>query len=92
MMKATTPRISAAAAIGPNVLRVTWKNGHADQIDLSEWIDTGSAILAPLRDPSVFGGPHVADYGASVVWGDDDDLRIDALHLERIAGRSRKSA
>src|SRR6185295_3009671 len=53
-------------------------------IDLSEWIDTGGAILGPLRDPGVFGSPPVADYGASIAWGDDDDLRIDAVHLERI--------
>jgi hypothetical protein len=91
-MSAASSRILAVASLSPNVLRVMWKNGRADQIDLSEWIDTGGDVLAPLRDPSVFDSAHVADYGASVFWGDDDDLRIDAVHLERIAGRPHKSA
>jgi len=93
VMKQTTPRILAATAIGPTVLQVKWQDESVDRIDLSDWIRIGGDTLAPLRDPDVFGNPCVADYGASIAWDGDDDLRIDAVHLERIAADSpRKTA
>ncbi|MEA2870178.1 MAG: hypothetical protein QOH67_154 [Hyphomicrobiales bacterium] len=89
-MKGITSRIVAVTAVGPSVLRVKWKNRPADRIDLSGWIETGGAVLARLRDPDVFGNPRVADYGASIAWGNDDDLCIDSVHLKQIAaGQSR---
>jgi len=83
-MKEMPSRIAAVTAIAPSVLRVEWKDRSADRIDLSGWIETGGDVLALLRDPAVFGNPRVADYGASIAWG-DDDLRIDAVHLKQLA-------
>jgi hypothetical protein len=89
-MDRTMPRISAVGAVAAGVLKIKWKDRSADRIDLSGWIATGGDILAPLRDADTFKSPRVSDYGASVAWGDaDDDLRIDAVHLEQIAAEQR---
>jgi type IV secretory pathway TrbD component len=88
-MNETMPRISTVGAIAPGVLRVKWKDSGADRVDLSGWIATGGDILAPLRDNEVFRNPYVSDYGAGVAWGEDDDLRIDAVHLQQIAAEQR---
>jgi hypothetical protein len=89
-MNQTMPRISAVGAIAPGVLRVKWKDRSADRVDLSGWIATGGDVLAPLRDGDLFKSPRVSDYGASVAWGGgDDDLRIDAVHLQQIAAEQR---
>jgi len=75
--------------MGAGVVRVKWKDRSSDRVDLSGWIATGGEVLAALRDGEVFKNPRVSEYGASIAWGDDDDLRIDALHLEQIAAEQR---
>jgi hypothetical protein len=49
----------------------------------------GDSILARLRDPAVFKTARVGLYGSMVAWADNDDLAIDALHLQRIADEQR---
>ena len=88
-MSGTIPRLRSVAARGPGVLIVKWRGGGTDQVDLNGWIATGGAILAPLRQSEIFARPRVADYGAAVAWKKDDDLRIDAIHLEQIASEQR---
>ncbi|MEA2878803.1 MAG: hypothetical protein QOF14_3999 [Hyphomicrobiales bacterium] len=88
-MDQTMPRISAVGAVGESVIKVKWKDRSSDRIDLSGWIATGGDILAPLHNGDVFKSPRVSEYGASVAWGEDDDLRIDAVHLEQIAAEQR---
>jgi hypothetical protein len=88
-MNRTTPRIQTVGAVAPGVIKVKWKDRSADRIDLSGWIAMGGDILAPLREAEVFRSPRVSDYGAGVAWGEEDDLRIDAVHLEQIAGEQR---
>jgi len=83
-----TPRIRSVAAVDPVTLSVKWRRGGTDRVDLAGWIATGGAILAPLRRPDAFGRPRVADFGTAVAW-DDNDLRIDAVHLEAIAEEQR---
>jgi hypothetical protein len=83
------PRISAVGAVAPGVLKVKWKDRSSDRIDLSGWIATGGEILRMLRERDVFNRPRVSEYGANVAWGEDDDLRIDAVHLEQIAIEQR---
>lgn len=87
-MNKTTPRIEAIAIEGPNVIRVHWRGGAADMVDLSGWIATGGDMLAPLADRMVFQRATVDDYGASIEW-DDGDLAIDAAHLEALATEQR---
>jgi type IV secretory pathway TrbD component len=78
------PRIERIAVRGPTTLRVKWRRGASEDIDLAGWIATGGDILAQLSNLDVFNKARVAEYGTAVAW-DDDDLRIDAVHLERIA-------
>jgi hypothetical protein len=82
-------RISAVGVLGAGVIEVKWKDCVSDRIDLSGWIAGGGAILDPLRQIGVFNTPRISEYGASIVWGDHDDLRIDAAHLEQIAAEQR---
>jgi hypothetical protein len=82
------PRIQAVAAEGPTTLRIRWKRGAAERVDLGGWIASGGEILAALNEPAVFGKPKVAEYGAAVAW-DGDDLRIDAVHLQQLALEQR---
>jgi hypothetical protein len=89
MASKNLPRIQSVAAEGPTMLKVKWKGGSANSIDLAGWIATGSPALAPLKDPAIFSHPRVVEYGTAVAWDDDDDLMIDAAHLELIASEQR---
>ncbi|HEY7243781.1 MAG TPA: hypothetical protein VH678_07845 [Xanthobacteraceae bacterium] len=78
------PRIERAVARRPTTLRIKWRSGRSVDIDLAGWIATGGDILAPLNNSALFAKARIADYGAAVTW-DDEDLRIDAVHLEHLA-------
>ncbi|HWP14274.1 MAG TPA: hypothetical protein VNM46_01475 [Xanthobacteraceae bacterium] len=88
-MDQSMPRVATVGSSGAGVITVKWKDRTSDRVDLSGWIATGGDILAPLRDEEIFGSPRVSEYGASIAWGNDDDLRIDATHLELIAAEQR---
>ena len=83
-----TPRIERVVVRGPTTLRIKWRRGPSDDIDLAGWIATGGNTLAPLYNSDLFGKARIADYGAAVAWN-DDDLRIDAVHLEQLALEQR---
>lgn len=83
------PRIATVGAVAPAVIKVKWKDRSSDRIDLSGWIATGGEILAPLHAAQLFNSPRVSEYGSSIAWGDGDDLRIDAVHLEQLAAEQR---
>ena len=82
------PRIERVVARKPTKLRIKWRRGPSDDIDLAGWIATGGDILASLNNSDVFGKARIADYGAAIAWN-DDDLRIDAVHLEQLAQEQR---
>jgi hypothetical protein len=82
-------RISKVKAVGPSTIEVTWKGGGIDRIELTAWVGTGNSILASLRDPAVFKTARVGLYGSMIAWADNDDLAIDALHLQRIVDEQR---
>ena len=70
------------------MLHIKWKQGSIDQVELAGWIAAGGEILSALIEPAVFATAKIADYGSSVAW-DDDDLRIDAAHLDLLAREQR---
>jgi hypothetical protein len=82
------PRIQKVAATGSSTLKVKWKGGPTEVVELAGWIATGGDILAPLQNSRVFGKPFVDDYGSVVAW-DEGDLRIDAVHLEQLVCEQR---
>lgn len=84
-------RLAAVVAEPPAVLMVTWQDGSADRVDLSDWIAGGGPAFAALTDSRTFATAAVADFGSAVQWGDDEDLAIDAPHLEMLAEQQRPS-
>jgi hypothetical protein len=82
------PRVERVAVRGPTTLRIKWRRGASDDVDLAGWIATGGEILAQLGSQDIFDKARVADHGAAIAW-DDDDLRIDAAHLEQLALEQR---
>lgn len=84
------PRIKSAKVAGPTALDIKWAGGDTDRIELGGWIATGGDVLAALRDPAVFRRARTGNFGASVEWGENDDLAIDAVHLARIASEQRR--
>lgn len=84
------PRIDVVSAETDTALRVTWKGGGEDVIELAGWLARLSEPLAALKTPAVFREPILTSYGAAVAWGDPDgDLAIDAYHLSLIAAEQR---
>ncbi|SFL87003.1 DUF2442 domain-containing protein [Methylorubrum salsuginis] len=81
-MTTKIPRIAAVTVAAPSALAVRFDDGTETQVELAGWIATGGTLLAPLRDPAVFGTARIGLYGGSVAWGEEDgDLAIDAHHL-----------
>lgn len=83
------PRIARVQALDGSRLRVTWRSGDDVVIDLTGWIASGGALLAPLRVATVFATAATDEYGADVIWVGPGNLAIDALHLARIADAQR---
>jgi len=77
MMK--PPRIEGVEMIAPLRLRIAWSTGESLDVDLSESINRLQA-LAPLRDPGLFAGVQVGEWGHSLVWNDEVDLGADRLY------------
>jgi hypothetical protein len=82
------PRIERVAVRRPTTLRVKWRGGATDDVDLAGWIATGGDILIRLSNADLFANATVVDHGTAVAW-DEDDLRIDAVHLELLAKEQR---
>lgn len=83
------PRIRNVRVVGDSNIEVTWEDRRRDQVNLIGWIATGGEILAPLGSAQVFATARVGEHGASIEWGDDEDLAIDAVHLAKIAAKQR---
>lgn len=83
-------RIATIEPAPPSTLIVRWRDGKQTRVDLADWIATGGALLAPLREPALFATARTGLYGASIVWGEEDgDLAIDAFHLSLIAAKQQ---
>jgi hypothetical protein len=65
-------RKTAAEAVLPGVLKLTWNAGYEGTVDLCGTIADGE-IFEPIRNPEDFNNVRVADYGHNIYWGDADD-------------------
>ena len=89
-MAETMPRIEAVSIEGAGRLSVNWRGKtRKDMVNLLGWIATGGETLAPLKIPPIFSKASIGNYGAAIVW-DDDDLAIDAQHVMLPAHEQKK--
>jgi Protein of unknown function (DUF2442) len=65
-------RITAAEAVLPGVLKLSWNDGYEGIVDLRGKISDGE-IFEPIRNPETFKNVRVAAYGHLIYWGDEDD-------------------
>ena len=61
-------------------LALRYADGEQYEVDLADVIQR-TPSLKRLKQPSVFNGAKVGEHGASVAWGDDDDLELAADNL-----------
>jgi hypothetical protein len=84
------PRLaSVEPANGPTSVRLVWasgpRQGEATVVDLAPMIYRFK-VFRPLRDdPALFRSVRLGEWGASIVWGDNDDLDIGADALDELA-------
>jgi hypothetical protein len=89
-MRHDIPGIESVSILPPSTLRVRWRDGAVDDVDLFNWIALGGNTLAPLRRTVTFAKATVSERGTSVTWdGGEGDLSIDTYHLKLIAEKQR---
>jgi hypothetical protein len=69
-------RITAAEAVLPGVLKLTWNDGYAGIVDLRGIIAEGEAFQH-LRNPGNFKNVRVESFGHSIYWGEEGSEEID---------------
>ena len=89
--KGDLPRMGSVS-VGPfpdrTTVRVSWRGGGHDEVNLSGWIATGGETLAPLSSSETFAQVRVGHYGSALTW-DEGDLAIDAVHLRTLANEQK---
>lgn len=77
-------RIAAVKALKPYRLSLTFGDGATMTVDLAAIIDR-IPILAPLKDPKLFAGARVGEWGLTVDWIPGElDLAGDNLRAEAV--------
>ena len=69
-------RITAAEAVLPGVLKLTWNDGYEGVVDLRGVIVDGE-IFEHIRDPENFKKVRVEGYGHSIYWGEEGNEEVD---------------
>ena len=69
-------RVTAAEAVLPGVLKVTWNDGYQGIVDLRGLIAEGE-VFTHIRDPENFKNVQVDSYGHSIYWGEEGDEEVD---------------
>lgn len=72
------PNIKAVAAIGGQVVEITWASGKIDRIDLAALIADLDG-LATLDDISVFDAVAIGEDGWSLIWPNGAEIGTDTL-------------
>jgi uncharacterized protein DUF2442 len=71
-----TLRITSAEPVVHGVLKLAWSDGYEGVVDLRGIIADGG-IFEHIRQPENFAKVHVAKYGHSIYWGDEDNEAVD---------------
>ena len=69
-------RITAAEAVLPGVLKITWNDGYEGLVDLRAAIAEGE-LFAHIRNPENFKQLRVESYGHSIYWGEEGEEEVD---------------
>lgn len=78
MTKRSLRRIASVSAEAPYRLRIVWRDGGIDTVDMTRVI-RGQTLFAPLLDPAVFGQVEVIDHGSGIEWINGIDYSADSL-------------
>lgn len=73
------PRIDSVRAAGPCRLRVKWRKGRVETIDLTGAINAFPPFAA-LRDPQTFRRVAVVGHGTGIGWANGLDYSAESLH------------
>ncbi len=82
--------ITAARAIGPSSLRLSWSDGTKADIDLGAFL--GDSTFAALCDPDAFAQVKVGDWGHSLTWLSGAELSADMLWFETLSATGHGDA
>ena len=82
----TLRRVDSVRAEAPYTLRVTWRDGQTDVIDM-EGVISAFEPFAPLKNEAAFTTVRVADWGSGVEW--DNGLDYSSDSLEHLAEEQR---
>jgi hypothetical protein len=69
-------RITAAEAVVPGVLKLTWNDGYEGVVDLRGIIADGE-IFEHIRNPENFKKVRIASCGHSIYWGEEGNEEVD---------------
>jgi hypothetical protein len=69
-------RITAAEAVLPGVLKLTWNDGYEAVVDLRAVIAEGE-LFEHVRNPENFKQVRVESHGHSIYWGEEGDEEVD---------------
>ena len=79
------PKIAGVEAVSEDTLRVHWRGGNHASSPVRVAGGVPLHHIAELRDEAVFRCPEVGEYGSCVQWDGNEELSIDAVHLETLA-------
>lgn len=83
-MKTKLPRIASIEVIAPYAVKVTWKSGGTDIVDMTGVV-YDFAPFEPLRDPETFAGLVKLKWGQGIEWPEQGlDFSADSLHAVAI--------
>jgi hypothetical protein len=83
------PRIEAAEALGGRMLRVTWRDGTSQEIDINPALASRRIFLRLRTDDELFRTLRVNEDGNAIEW--EDGTELTAIWIERLAPTSLRN-
>ena len=77
------PRLAAADALDGRKLRLTWRSGKTDVVDLAPVLESRRLFVRLRSDDALFRALRVSDDGDAVEWP-GEDLELSAVWLARL--------
>ena len=83
------PRIEAAEALGGRMVRVTWRDGTSQEIDINPALASRRIFLRLRTDDELFRTLRVNEDGNAIEW--EDGTELTAIWIERLAPTSLRN-